>query len=139
MRRLPVALPLRRDNRGGRGLTIHGTPWTPTFYDWAFMRDDDELAETGWGADPEGADIVLTHGPPLGHGDLVVNGKHAGSATLARRIEALPGLRLHIFGHIHEAGGSRGSRGSATRRRANVSYVDFEDYSPAQPAAVFEL
>ncbi len=25
------------------GLTFHGTPWTPTFYDWAFNADEDEL------------------------------------------------------------------------------------------------
>ena len=117
------------------GLVVHGSPWTPTFREWAFMRDEAEL-ERVWARIPDDADLVVTHGPPLGHGDLVVDGRHAGSASLARRLAELARLRLHVFGHIHESYGSRTRLGAAVL--ANVSYVDF-DYRPALPVVVFDL
>jgi Icc-related predicted phosphoesterase len=117
------------------GLTVHGSPWTVTFMDWAFMRGDDELAST-WARIPDDTDILVTHGPPFGHGDLVINGNRGGSETLLRRLEELPQLRLHVYGHIHEGGGTRSRIGTA--EVANVSYVDF-DYRPARSATLFEL
>ncbi len=117
------------------GLTVHGSPWTVTFMDWAFMRDDDELAPM-WARIPEDTDVLVTHGPPFGHGDLVINGNRGGSETLLRRLERLPQLRLHICGHIHEGGGSRSRVGTA--EVVNVSYVGF-DYLPAREATLFDL
>ncbi len=114
---------------------IHGSPWTATFMEWAFMRDEEDLRAV-WARIPDEVDVLVTHGPPFGHGDLAVHGLHVGSQTLAERLAELGRLRLHAFGHIHEAGGSRDKLGAATL--ANVSYVDF-DYRPAHPAAVFEL
>jgi Icc-related predicted phosphoesterase len=117
------------------GLRIHGSPWTVTFMEWAFMKDERDLVAT-WARIPDDADVLITHGPPFGYGDLAVHGRHVGSETLAARLPELERLRLHAFGHIHEAGGSRATLGPATL--ANVSYVDF-DYRPAQPAEVFTL
>jgi Icc-related predicted phosphoesterase len=117
------------------GLRIHGSPWTVTFMQWAFMKDEDELVAT-WARIPDDADVLITHGPPFGYGDLAVHGLHVGSGTLAARLGDLEHLKLHAFGHIHESGGSRDTIGAATL--ANVSYVDF-DYRPAHPAEVFEL
>jgi Icc-related predicted phosphoesterase len=117
------------------GLTIHGSPWTVTFMDWAFMRSEAELAPV-WAKIPEETDILVTHGPPYGHGDLVINGNRGGSETLLRRMEELPQLQLHICGHVHEGGGTRSQVGTA--EVVNVSYVDF-DYRPAREATVFEL
>jgi Icc-related predicted phosphoesterase len=134
MRRLPWTY-LADETVVVDGLTIHGSPWVPTFRDWAFMRDDAELASV-WERVPGDADVLMTHGPPYGHGDLVVDGRHAGSETLLRRLGELDRLRLHVFGHIHEAGGSLGRVNGASV--ANVSHVDFH-YRPVRPAAVFEL
>ena len=117
------------------GLRIHGVPWTPTFMEWAFMQDDADLAAM-WARIPADVDVLLTHGPPLGHGDLAVHELHCGSETLVARLPDLELLQLHAFGHIHEGGGSRDTLGGATL--ANVSYVDF-DYRPVQPPEVFEL
>jgi len=117
------------------GLTVHGSPWTPTFMDWAFMQDEADL-ERVWAAVPDTTDVLLTHGPPLGHGDVVVDGHRAGSEALARRVAELGRLRLHVFGHIHEGFGTRDRLGDALV--ANVSYVDFH-YRPAQPPVVFEI
>jgi len=117
------------------GVRIHGSPWTATFMEWAFMQDEEDLPAL-WSLIPDDADVLVTHGPPHGHGDLAVHGLHVGSESLAARLLQLDRLRLHAFGHIHEAGGSRDTLGAATI--ANVSYVDF-DYRPTHPAAVFEL
>jgi Icc-related predicted phosphoesterase len=117
------------------GLRIHGSPWTPTFMEWAFMHDEAELAAV-WALIPTEVDILMTHGPPFGHGDLAVHGLHCGSHTLAARLPALERLRLHVFGHIHEGWGSRDSGSGVTI--ANVSHVDF-DYRPVQAPTVFEL
>jgi len=116
-------------------LRIHGSPWTPTFMNWAFMLDEADL-DGVWAVIPSDVDVLLTHGPPFGHGDLAVHGLHVGSRTLAARLPQLERLRLHAFGHIHEGWGSRDIEGGTTI--ANVSYVDF-DYRPVQPATVFEL
>jgi Icc-related predicted phosphoesterase len=116
-------------------LRIHGSPWTVTFMEWAFMKDEDELVAT-WGSIPRDVDVLITHGPPHGYGDVAVHGLHVGSETLVARLPELEHLRLHAFGHIHEGAGSRDTLGSATL--ANVSYVDF-DYRPTQPAEVFDL
>jgi Icc-related predicted phosphoesterase len=117
------------------GLRIHGAPWTPTFNQWAFMRHDVALAER-WAQIPADVDVLITHGPPFERGDLVVDGRHAGSTTLLERLDELDRLRLHVFGHIHEGHGSRDQLRGATL--ANVSYVDFR-YRPAQPPVVFDL
>ena len=97
------------------------------------MRADAELAAV-WAAIPDDADVLVSHGPPLGLGDRVVDGRRAGSATLVGRLSALPRLRLHVFGHIHESGGTRERFGEATV--ANVSHVDFH-YRPALEPVVF--
>lgn len=134
MRTLPWTYLCDETIRAGE-LVVHGSPWIPTFRNWAFMREDTEL-EAIWARIPPDVDVLLTHGPPLGYGDLMVDGRRGGSATLTRRLPELEHLRLHVFGHIHEAGGSLDRLGGASL--ANVSHVDFH-YRPARPAAVFEL
>lgn len=85
------------------GLTFYGSPWTPTFFDWAFMLSDDELAAK-WAAIPAGVDVLVTHGPPFGVLDWTNREEHAGSRTLLERVRAVR-PRVHVFGHIHEAAG----------------------------------
>ncbi len=85
------------------GLTVYGTPWTPLFFDWAFMLPDEELAAK-WEPIPKGVDVLISHGPPHGILDRTVRGDRAGSATLLQRVADVK-PRLHVFGHIHEAAG----------------------------------
>jgi Icc-related predicted phosphoesterase len=134
MRSLPWTYLCDESTRVG-GITIHGSPWTPTFHEWAFMRDEPELVPL-WTQIPDDVDVLMTHGPPFERGDLVVDGRHAGSTTLLARLGELERLRLHVFGHIHESHGSRDRLGDATL--ANVSYVDFH-YRPVQPPVVFDV
>jgi Icc-related predicted phosphoesterase len=67
--------------------------------------------------------------------DRTARDEEVGCRELAIAVERLR-PRLHVFGHIHEAGGSLDRLGGASL--ANVSHVDFH-YRPARPAAVFEL
>jgi Icc-related predicted phosphoesterase len=86
------------------GITIYGSPWQPWFYDWAFnLGRGPDIAEK-WELIPEGADILVTHGPPMGILDKVHGGEHAGCEDLLDRIMKVK-PRFHVFGHIHEAYG----------------------------------
>lgn len=116
----------------GHGLRIYGSPWTPEYGHWAFMlpRQGQALMER-WDQIPEGLDILVTHGPPVGQGDLTYAGDRAGCAMLASRlIKASP--TLHLFGHIHEGYGVD-PRG----RWANVSVCD-RNYRPVNPPLVID-
>ena len=78
--------------------------WPPRGRGGVFMAgSEDELAEH-FGAIPEGIDILLTHTPPQGHGDLTAIGEHVGSSALLDAIE-LRQPPLAVFGHIHEGRG----------------------------------
>ena len=53
---------------------------------------------------PAGTDVLITHGPPLGHGDSTSRGESVGCADLRAAVrEKRP--KYHIFGHIHEGYG----------------------------------
>jgi len=53
-------------------LMVYGSPWTPYFFGWAFnLQRGEEILEK-WQQIPETMDILITHGPPLGRGDLAV-------------------------------------------------------------------
>jgi Icc-related predicted phosphoesterase len=106
------------------GIRIYGTPWTPTFYDWAFMRSETDL-EGIYEAIPEGIDILISHGPPQGYCDQNVMYERCGSFALARRIRAVK-PRAVVCGHIHEAYGL-GRLGES--EIYNVSRVNF-NYQP---------
>jgi len=101
------------------GCRFWGSPWSLPFFDWAFMRPEDELAKT-WARMPDGTDVAVVHGPPLGFGDLTTHGRHVGSASLRRRLEEIR-PQLAVFGHIHEAAGQWDVAGGVW---ANVSLLD---------------
>lgn len=106
------------------GLKIWGTPWQPTFFDWAFNLDEPQLCER-WSLIPEGTDILLLHGPPHGVGDFSEMGNvHTGSPGLLRRIEEVA-PRLAVFGHIHSGHGRYRIGGTVAINAALVddSYV----------------
>lgn len=86
------------------GIRFYGSPWQPWFFDWAFnLRRGAPLREK-WALIPPDTDVLITHGPPLGHGDRTSRGEDVGCADLLARIaEVRP--RLHVFGHIHEGYG----------------------------------
>lgn len=85
---------------------VWGSPWQPWFYDWAFNLQRGEPLREKWDLIPEGTDVLVTHGPPQGILDRTVMGQDVGCEELllaAMRVRP----RVHVFGHIHEAYGTR--------------------------------
>lgn len=114
------------------GLSIWGTPWQPTFFDWAFNLDEPDLAAK-WDLIPERTDVLLLHGPPFGHGDPTPRGP-VGSRSLLQRIEAIR-PRLAVAGHIHSGYGVY-RIGPTTF--VNASHLD-EQYAPAHRPVLLDL
>jgi len=89
------------------GIRFWGSPWTPTFMDWAFMLERGEPLCQKWQLIPDNTDVLITHGPPKGIGDEANLGfkcQNVGCVDLLARIHQLS-LKAHIFGHIHEGYG----------------------------------
>ncbi|HEY1012880.1 MAG TPA: metallophosphatase domain-containing protein [Herpetosiphonaceae bacterium] len=116
------------------GLRCYGTPWTPLFHDWAFMLPPGPALRAKWDLIPAGVDLLLTHGPPRGHGDRTIRGADAGCADL---LAALDRVRppLHVFGHIHEG---RGVTFRGPTACVNASICTFRG-QPLNQALVFDF
>lgn len=114
------------------GLRIWGSPWQPWFFDWAFNLYSDELREK-WALIPDGIDILVLHGPPVGFGDAVPQRgggvEHTGCPHLLERIMELE-PRLAIFGHIHEG---RGEWRLGPTTLANVALLDVRYQAVHEP------
>ncbi len=116
------------------GIRFYGSPWQPWFYDWAFnLRRGAEISAK-WQLIPDDTQVLITHGPPLGHGDVTVCGDAAGCADLLERIRQVK-PRYHLFGHIHEAYGISEDAGTTF---VNASTCDFR-YRPIQPPVVLDF
>jgi predicted phosphohydrolase len=109
-----------------RTLRIYGGPYTPQCGTWAFQYPrflpsnprlsgallyTDHPSAALWSRVPPRIDVLLTHGPPLGHLD-----RGAGCAVLLSTLWRVR-PRLHVFGHIHAARG--------------VERVTWDDVQPA--------
>jgi predicted phosphohydrolase len=104
------------------GLKIYGTPWQPWFYDWAFnVKRGAPIAEK-WKLIPYGVDVLVTHGPPFGYGDMTHRGERVGCEELIKCIEEKR-PQVNIFGHIHEDKGQWGFHGT---RLINVTTSECE-------------
>lgn len=115
------------------GVRFYGSPWQPWFYDWAFNLERGAEIRAKWQLIPADTEVLITHGPPLGHGDVTVRGEAVGCADLLERVrEVKP--RYHLFGHIHEAYGT--SEDGATTF-INASNCDFR-YRPVNPPVVID-
>ncbi len=115
------------------GVRFYGSPWQPWFYDWAFNLGRGAEIRAKWRMIPEDTDVLVTHGPPLGHCDVTARGEAVGCADLIERVrEVKP--RYHLFGHIHEAFGTS-SDGVTTY--VNASTCDL-GYRPVQPPVVID-
>ena len=86
------------------GIKFYGSPYTPTFFNWAFMLDRGQPLVDKWKQIPQFTDVLITHGPPYGRLDRTIEGNDTGcEALLGRVLDIKP--KYHIFGHIHEAHG----------------------------------
>lgn len=123
------------------GLKIWGSPWTPTFLDWHFMKDRGEDIKKMWDLIPDDTEILITHGPPFGIQDQVKysskakEGKFAGCEELRNALDRLKKLKLHVFGHVHESYGKVQVNGVI---HINASIMD-ENYNPVNKPIRIEL
>ena len=118
------------------GVRIYGSPWQPEFFQWAFNLPRGKPLRETWAKIPDNTQVLLTHGPPHDILDLTSRRVAAGCEALRERVEELPELRAHIFGHIHEAYG-RSVLGKCTFY--NASICDLAQRAAVNPPWVFDL
>lgn len=118
------------------GLRFWGTPWVPVLRNWAFYGDDRKLDEV-YDYVPDGTDVMVTHGPPLGHCDKTVPMFGSVNAGARQALETIKRVRpkLVVCGHIHEGHGLSMVDHTTVE---NVSYVN-EDYDPVHGIVYDEL
>lgn len=121
-----------------QGFHFWGSPITPRFLDWSFMRDPGADIEKHWDMIPEALDVLITHGPPAEILDEVVRPsgliENTGCPSLLTRIDQVK-PRIHLFGHIHEAYGERVRH---QVRHLNISTMD-QFYRISNPPVVIDL
>ena len=110
------------------GIKIYGSPWQPWFFDWAFnLKRGPELADK-WAMIPVDTDILLTHGPPMGYGDMTSRGQRVGCEDLLQRLDQLK-VKFHCFGHIHEDCG-KWQRNETTLINASTCNLEYKAENP---------
>lgn len=84
-------------------IKIYGFPWTPKIGNWSWMYKRNS-SSMKWAIDriPNDTELLISHGPAKGILDNTY-----GCELLAEKINHMPKLRVHVFGHIHEQHGSR--------------------------------
>lgn len=97
------------------GVKFWGSPHTPTFGNWAFMKAREKINRV-WEQIPEDTEVLIVHGPPKGVRDLSFdrNGdlEMCGCSALMKRCWKLKDtLKLVCFGHIHNMDGVETNQG----------------------------
>ncbi len=112
------------------GIKIWGSPVQPWFHDWAFNRNRGPDIKKHWDLIPRDTELLITHGPPYGILDQVAYGmdKNVGCMDLLNMINESQ-VKLHVFGHIHEA---RGIKYQGKKAFVNASYLDRSYYPQAK-------
>jgi Icc-related predicted phosphoesterase len=95
---------LDEDSVEVQGIEIFGTPWSPSFCNWAFNADLGDQCRFHWQKIPETTDILVVHGGPHGYGDRCEDGREVGCPDLTATIERIR-PKLVVCGHVHEAYG----------------------------------
>jgi Icc-related predicted phosphoesterase len=110
--------------------------------DWAYNRQRGQEIRQHWSTIPEDLDILITHGPPMGYVDLLIDGSHVGCEelldVLTHKLSKPP--RYHICGHLHHG------YGRAILQRDDGKQVEIinasscnEQYMAVNSPVVFEL
>ncbi|CAG0883245.1 unnamed protein product [Cyprideis torosa] len=117
------------------GVKIWGSPWTPTWGTRGFQVNRGLPIAEKWALIPAGTDLLMTHGPPVGHCDFAANNQYAGDVNLLYEVQNRVKPKIHVFGHIHEAYG--------LSTDGNTIYINAATCNrglrPIRPAVYFEL
>lgn len=85
-------------------IKIFGSPYTPTYGQWSFMKSRDKLNKY-WEQIPEDMDIVAVHGPCKGILDLSYNRQNelefCGDNALRKHVLNRVNPKYFLSGHIH--------------------------------------
>jgi len=118
------------------GITVYGSSWHPLHgYTFGCNRGEDLLEK--WNRIPTGVDVLITHTPPLGHGDLFKGNERWGCAELLNTVEQRVQPAFHVFGHVHEQNGLTMDGGGKTVY-INASICNM-DMKPVNEAIVFDF
>lgn len=117
-----------------KGLQFWGSPFQRHYKNWAFQVTDDELMDK-WKEIPDETNVVVTHAPPFGIGDLTNTGAgNVGCPHLLSRIREIKPI-IHAFGHIHPGAGIYLQHGITF---INATTVD-DLYRPTNPPIVINI
>jgi Icc-related predicted phosphoesterase len=120
------------------GVRFYGSPGSKAFGPWGFGVHPGEHADRYWGVIPKDTDVLITHGPPHSILDTVVGRfEHLGDESLRERVDQLPRLKAHVFGHIHSSSGMRVDPYTRTLF-VNAAICD-EQYLPTNKPQEFEI
>lgn len=120
------------------GVKFWGSPITPRFFDWSFMRNPGSDIEQHWLKIPTDTKVVVTHGPPYGILDQVERSEkvyeHTGCPSLLAKLTQV-NPKYHIFGHIHEG---FGEQQFGVVRFVNASSMN-KHYQISNPATTLDI
>lgn len=116
------------------GVRFWGSPYQPEFYNWAFMKKRGPALAANWAEMPEGIDVLITHGPPYGFGDVNESDNRFGDEDLLKRVlDVKP--QIHCYGHAHHGYGEYFHDGIHFINAASLN----EDYNPVNAPVVVDV
>ena len=90
------------------GVKFWGSPHTPTFGQWAFMKKRETIGRV-WEHIPTDTDVLIVHGPPKGIRDLSFDRdgtlEYCGDGALLKAVLKVK-PKYMLFGHIHDMSGA---------------------------------
>lgn len=121
------------------GVKFWGSPWQPTFFNWAFNLDRGLPLKEKWDLIPKDTNVLITHGPVKGYRDKVYNrystsGESVGCEDLLKVVLKIK-PKLFCCGHIHCSYGIEENENTIF---SNGSILD-EDYQIANHPNVFKI
>ncbi|KAB0348265.1 hypothetical protein FD754_013122, partial [Muntiacus muntjak] len=123
-------------DRRGMNVRARNSVETPWFNGWGFNLPRGQSLLDKWNLIPEGIDILMTHGPPLGFRDWVPKElQRVGCVELLNTVQRRVRPKLHVFGGIHEGYGIM-TDGYTTYINASTCTVSFQ---PTNPPIIFDL
>lgn len=122
-----------------KGLNIWTTPWQLWYHNWAFNAPTngnlgEEFLRERYEQIPDDIDIIVSHGPPFGYGDITRKGQRTGSKALIETIDKVK-PKLVITGHLHE---SYGQYKHNNTKIINASLCNI-NYEPVNPILTIEI